>query len=86
MNRGERRICRCTPLTTDPGRALITGKWQDIGRFKGPVLRSVASRPPYFHDGSAPDLHAVVDFYNLRFGMGLTEAEKADLVAFLGTL
>ena len=72
--------------TTDPGRALITGKWQDIGRFKGPVLRSVASRPPYFHDGSAPDLHAVVDFYNIRFGMGLTDTEKADLVAFLGAL
>jgi len=75
-----------TIKTLDPGRALITGKWKDIGRFKGPVLRSVASRPPYFHDGSAPDLDAVVDFYNIRFGIGLTEAEKADLVAFLGAL
>jgi cytochrome c peroxidase len=25
-------------VTTDPGRALITGEWQDVGRFKGPVL------------------------------------------------
>lgn len=72
--------------TTDPGRALITGKWKDIGRFKGPILRSVASRPPYFHDGSAPDLPAVVEFYNNRFGIGLTEDEKADLVAFLAAL
>lgn len=75
-----------TIKTTDPGRALITGKWSDIGRFKGPVLRSVASRPPYFHDGSAADLNAVVDFYNSRFNIGLTESEKADLVAFLSAL
>ena len=72
--------------TTDPGRALITGKWKDIGRFKGPILRSVASRPPYFHDGSAADLPAVVEFYNNRFSIGLTEGEKADLVAFLAAL
>ena len=72
--------------TTDPGRALITGKWKDIGRFKGPVLRSLASRPPYFHNGSAADLGAVVDFYNARFGMGLTAQEHDDLVAFLRSL
>ena len=75
-----------TIQTTDPGRALITGKWQDIGRFKGPVLRALASRPPYFHDGSARDLPAVVNFYNNRFGMGLSAQEKADLVAFLASL
>lgn len=72
--------------TTDPGRALITGKWKDIGRFKGPILRSVASRPPYFHDGSAADLNAVVNFYNERFNIGLNESEKADLVSFLAAL
>ena len=72
--------------TTDPGRALITGKWQDIGRFKGPVLRGLASRPPYFHNGSAADLGAVVDFYDQRFGLGLTPQERSDLVAFLRTL
>jgi cytochrome c peroxidase len=75
-----------TIKTTDPGRALVTGKWKDIGRFKGPMLRGVAAHPPYFHDGSAPDLNAVVDFYNDRFSMGLTDTEKADLVAFLGAL
>jgi len=75
-----------TVKTTDPGRALITGKWKDIGRFKGPVLRSLASRPPYFHDGSAEDLNAVVNFYNQRFKMGLTGREKADLAAFLASL
>jgi len=72
--------------TTDPGRALITGKWKDIGRFKGPILRGLAARPPYFHNGSAANLDAVVDFYNQRFGIGLTPQEHADLVAFLRTL
>jgi len=72
--------------TTDPGRAMITGKWKDIGRFKGPVLRGLASRAPYFHSGFAADLDAVVDFYNERFDIGLTARERADLVAFLRTL
>ncbi|HEY5366105.1 MAG TPA: hypothetical protein VIL19_06490, partial [Casimicrobiaceae bacterium] len=69
--------------TTDPGRALVTGKWVDIGRFKGPTLRAVATRAPYFHNGSARDLVDVVQFYNTRFNIGLTTQEQDDLVAFL---
>ena len=75
-----------TMQTTDPGRALITGKWKDIGRFKGPILRALASRAPYFHNGMASDLGAVVDFYDSRFGIGFTPSERADLVAFLRAL
>jgi cytochrome c peroxidase len=69
--------------TTDPGRALVTGRWKDIGRFKGPILRGLAARAPYFHNGSAATLTEVVQFYNSRFNIGFTEAEIADLVAFL---
>ena len=75
-----------TVQTTDPGRALITGKYADIGKFKGPILRGLASRAPYFHNGSAADLDAVVGFYDTRFGVGFTKQEKHDLVAFLRTL
>jgi cytochrome c peroxidase len=75
-----------TVQTTDPGRALITGKWKDIGRFKGPILRGLAARAPYFHNGSAKDFQAVIDFYDQRFGIGFTDEEKADLIAFLRTL
>jgi len=71
---------------TDPGRARISGKWIDIGKFKGPILRGLAARAPYFHDGSGADLDAVVDFYNTRFNMHLTHNEHSDLVAFLRTL
>jgi cytochrome c peroxidase len=48
--------------------------------------RSPAARAPYFHNGSAATLDAVVDFYDTRFGIGLTAREKADLVAFLRSL
>ena len=75
-----------TVLTTDPGRALVTGKWKDIGRFKGPILRSLAARAPYFHNGSAATLRAAVDFYDERFAIGLSAREKADLAAFLQAL
>jgi cytochrome c peroxidase len=65
--------------------------------FKTPTLRDVARRAPYMHDGSVPTLAAVVDLYNrggidrpsrseLIKPLGLTETEKADLIAFLQTL
>ena len=71
---------------TDPGRALISGKCADIGKFKGPILRALSGRAPYFHNGSAATLGDAVDFYDTRFNMHLTKNEKDDLVAFLGTL
>ena len=72
--------------TTDPGLAMNTGKWTDIGKFKIPVLRGLASRAPYFHNGSAATLEEVVEFYDQRFAIGLTAREKVDLVAFLRSL
>jgi cytochrome c peroxidase len=72
--------------TTDPGRALITGLWTDIGKVKGPILRGLSSRAPYFHNGSADTLQDVVNFYDARFNIGFTPQEKADLIAFLSSL
>src|SRR5690242_8783730 len=73
-------------FTSDPGRALITGKCADVNRIKGPILRGLAARAPYFHNGAAATLQEAVSFYNLRFQMGLTAQEQADLVAFLKSL
>jgi hypothetical protein len=84
--------CNAGPLagqtfrTTDAGRAQITGKCQDIGKFKGPILRGLASRAPYFHNGSAQTLLDVVNFYDQRFAIGFTDKQKADLVNFLNAL
>ncbi|HEX8111757.1 MAG TPA: hypothetical protein VF516_28695 [Kofleriaceae bacterium] len=71
---------------TDPGRALVDGKWAHIGRFKGPILRDLAPRAPYFHNGFAKDLDAVVDFYEDRFHLNLSKQERSDLIAFLRSL
>ncbi len=75
-----------TIYTTDPGRALITGSCADLTRGKGPILRGLAARAPYFHNGAAATLQEVVDFYNDRFEMNLTDTQKQQLVAFLQSL
>lgn len=71
---------------TDIGRAMKSGKCADVGKVKGPVLRGLAGRAPYFHNGGAATLNDVVDFYDERFSLNLTSQQKADLVAFLQTL
>jgi|SRR5579884_265982 len=75
-----------TFVVTDPGRALISGNCADIGKVKGPILRALAARAPYFHNGSAATLLDVVNFYDQRFHIGFTDQQKRDLVNFLNTL
>lgn len=72
-------------ITTDPGRALVTGHIADVGKFKPPVLRNFISRAPYFHAGAAIEDDNLVDFYNARFQIGLTAQEHDDLIAFLNS-
>lgn len=85
-------VCNQGPLagqvfnTTDPGKALISGQCSDIGRGKGLILRGLAARAPYFHNGVAANLRQVVNFYNQRFQIGLTKQQMQDLVNFLQTL
>ena len=98
VSSGERRTpdmplytlrCRTTGATiqtTDPGRALISGRCSDIGRFKVPVLRGLAARAPYFHNGLAATLEDVIDHYEQRFGFVFVGTDKADLAAFLRAL
>jgi cytochrome c peroxidase len=85
-------VCTQGPLagttyyTSDPGKALITGQCSDIGRGKGLILRGLAARAPYFHNGVAANLSQVVNFYNQRFQIGLTSQQMQDLINFLQTL
>ncbi len=81
----------------DSGRALITAQADDVGKFRVPTLRNIAVTYPYMHDGSLPNLEAVIEHYNSG-GMGhpnqdartkplgLTAEQKSDLVHFLNTL
>jgi len=85
----------------DSGRMVITGKSEDLGKFKTPSLRNIAITPPYMHNGKFKTLAAVIDFYNepdkvvnnsinrdslLAKPFGLTPGEKSDLEAFLNSL
>lgn len=83
------------PVAEDLGRAMVTGLPGDEGKMLTPGLRNIALRAPYFHNGGAPDLAAVIEFYD-RGGdfnhankavevapIGLSQQEKADLLAFL---
>jgi cytochrome c peroxidase len=72
--------------TTDPGKGLISGLCSDVSRTKGPILRGLASRAPYFHNGAAQNLGELLEFYNQRFQMNLTTKEKEELTAFLNAL
>jgi cytochrome c peroxidase len=72
--------------TTDPGKALFSGNCADFNRVKGPILRGLAARAPYFRNGAAANLLELVNFYNQRFQMALSEQQKTELVAFLNTL
>jgi cytochrome c peroxidase len=72
--------------TSDPGKGLVTGLCADVNRGKGPILRGLAARAPYFHNGAAANLTELVNFYNQRFQMNLTSEEKEQLIAFLNSL
>jgi len=55
-------------------------------QYRTTPLRALWQHPPYFHDGRAPNLLAVVNHYNSQFSLGLTNRQKADLVEYLKTL
>jgi len=72
--------------TQDPGRALISGKCNDVGTIVMQQLRGLSARAPYFSNGSAGSLREMVDFYDRRFNIGFTDQEREDLINFLSAL
>ncbi|HMM52374.1 MAG TPA: c-type cytochrome [Burkholderiaceae bacterium] len=55
-------------------------------QYRTAPLRGIWQHPPYFHNGSAPTLQAVVETYNAKKSLGLSAAEIADLVEYLKSL
>ena len=74
------------PQDDRPGPRAAHRQVEGHRQVQGPGAPRPGLAPPYFHNGSAADLGEVVDFYDTRFGIGFTDREKADLVAFLAAL
>ena len=80
---------RGVPFLHDPAETGMDAAYAArtaTGKYRTTPLRGLWQHSPYFHDGSAPDLLAVVNHYNRFFGLNLTEAQKADLVEYLKSL
>jgi mono/diheme cytochrome c family protein len=54
--------------------------------YRTTPLRALQLHPPYFHNGIAPTLEAVVELYNARNALNLTAEQKADLIEYLKSL
>src|SRR5439155_26980107 len=70
-----------THQVTDAGLAMSTGKCKDIAKFEVPILRGLAARAAYFHDGSAAIMTQVLEFYRVRVGVNITAQQERDLRA-----
>lgn len=55
-------------------------------KYRATPLRGLWQHPPYFHDGSAATIPAVVDHYDQHLKLGLTAEQKADLVEYLKSI
>jgi mono/diheme cytochrome c family protein len=80
---------RTMPFLHDPAEVGADPRYAArtaTGKYRTTPLRGLWQHPPYFHDGSAPDLMAVVNHYNRLFKLKLSAAQKADLVEFLKSL
>lgn len=88
-------VCHAGPRLTDgetlhaPGETGMDAAYAargTTGRYRTTPLRGLLDHPPYFHDGSAETLLEVVEHYDGELGLGLNEAQKADLVEYLKSL
>lgn len=86
VNRGRDRdvpfLHHPSEVGMDPGYAMRTA----TKKYRTTPLRGLLQHPPYFHDGSARNLLAVVNHYDKHFGLNLTAAQKTDLVEYLKSL
>jgi hypothetical protein len=80
---------RMGPVLHEPAEVGMDPTYADrsaTGRYRTTPLRGLQQHAPYFHDGSAPDLLAVVNHYDALFSLGLTATQKTELVEYLKSL
>jgi cytochrome c peroxidase len=77
------------PLLHDPAEVGMNAEYaarSATRKYRTTPLRALWQHPPYFHDGSAPTLGAVVDHYDRLFGLNLDAGQKSDLIEYLKSL
>ena len=80
---------RSVPFLHDPAEVGMDPAYAErtaTRKYRTTPLRGLLQHPPYFHDGSAADLLAVVEHYDKLFGLNLSAEQKADLVEYLKSL
>jgi hypothetical protein len=94
----ECSTCHVPPIFTEPGQNLHSGSEIGIDNFEADRSPSLMYRTSplaglwthqkggFYHDGRFPDLQSVVEHYNTTFHLGLTAAQKNDLVQYLLSL
>lgn len=85
-HRGQERTEEQLHPPSDTGMEPVHAARSASGRYRTTPLRGLWQHPPYFHDGSAPTLAAVVDHYERVLNLRLTAGEKADLVEYLKSI
>lgn len=84
VNRGDLHAPAATGMDPLYASRSVTGRYRTTplrGLWHPPLLEG-----PYFHDGSAATLEDVVVHYDDVLGLGLTSAQRQDLVEYLKTL
>jgi hypothetical protein len=70
----------------EPGTGTSYAARSATKKYRTAPLKGVWQHPPYFHNGTAATLKDVVDTYNTKKSLGLTDAQKSDLVEYLKSL
>jgi hypothetical protein len=86
VHRGANPFSPLLHAPSETGMEPVYASRSATGRYRTSPLRGVWQHPPYFHDGSAADLMAVVNHYDRTLSLNLTAAQKGDLVEFLKSL
>ncbi len=84
----ERQLHAAADVVSEPessGRASLASR-SATKQYRTTPLRGLWQHAPYFHNGAAPTLEAVVELYDTRKNLSLTSQQKADLVAYLKSL
>jgi len=70
----------------EPGGAPSYASRSATKQYRTAPLQGLWQHAPYFHNGTAPTLEAVIGIYDTRQSLGLTAAQMADLAQYLKSL